>query len=145
MRERIRYAKVDYKYRLVGAYSTFIEIRPERDIHADGISLTTDGRLTLEDGFGWDGASGPAFDTPSFMRPSAVHDAIYRLMRLGLLPESLRPIADRIMRRMCKEDGMWAPRRWWCYWAVRRGAAGAAAPGSEPKPIWAPDEPMEPA
>lgn len=140
-RERIRFVRADYKYRLIGAYSTFIEIRPERDIHADGISLTTDGKLTLEDGFGWDGPSGPAIDTLDFMRASAVHDASYRLMRLGLLPQSCRRQADQIMRRICEEDGMPFPRRWWAYWGVRRGAAAAAELGTEPQPEWAPDAP----
>jgi len=35
-----------------------------------------------------------------------VHDALYQLMRLKLLPASLRETADMLLRRICIEDGM---------------------------------------
>jgi hypothetical protein len=125
----IRYTEVDYKYRNnerrviqtgIAGFSAVIEFAQLQD----------DGTLILEAGFCWDGPSGPAVDTPSFMRGSAAHDAFYRFMRLGLLPQSVREAADTLMYRLCREDGMWPLRAWWCTRAVRNFAAGAADPAN---------------
>lgn len=96
----------------------------------DWIRLDADGTLTLAKGYCWDGASGPAFDTPSFRRPSAAHDAFYQLLRLGLLPPGMRELADEEMHRLCLEDGMWRIRAWWCLRGVRLGAGPAADPAN---------------
>ena len=72
----------------------------------DFIILTSDGLLTIKKGFCWDGASG-AFDTKSIMKGSCVHDALYQLIRPGLLPKKLKKRADRIMQNICLESGMW--------------------------------------
>ena len=45
-----------------------------------------DGLLTIRKGYAWDGPSGPTWDTRSAMRGSCAHDAIYQLIRAGLLP-----------------------------------------------------------
>lgn len=156
MGDCIQYTEVGWKYRLhrreviqtgITGFEAVIE-------HAQ---LLTDGTLILDVGFCWDGPSGPAVDTPSFMRASAAHDAFYRFMRLGLLPQSVRKPADQLMYRLCRKDGMWPPRAWWCTRAVRNFAASAAdpanqepvkcAPGNcgkckpEPAPNIAPDAP----
>lgn len=94
------------------------------------VELRADGWLILEPGYCWDGPSGPAVDTPSFMRASAGHDGAHQLMRLGLIPQSCRESIDKDMRRWCREDGMWPLRVWYCWWAVRNFAAGAADPAN---------------
>ena len=78
-------------------------------------SLDTDGTLTIRAGFCWDGASGGAFDTKSIIRGSCVHDALYQLIRQGLLPDSawIRSAVDKTMRTICIEDGMWKIRAHW--------------------------------
>jgi hypothetical protein len=58
-----------------GAKTKYLEIR-------DG------GLLVILSGYAWDGASGPTIDTDSTMRGSLVHDALYQLMRQGLVPRS---------------------------------------------------------
>ena len=75
--------------------------------------------LLIKQGYSWDGPSGPARDTNNFMRASLVHDALYQLIEESQLHKKHRKDADKAMRKICKEDGMGGPRRFWTYWAVR--------------------------
>jgi hypothetical protein len=70
------------------------------------ISLTSDGLLTIKKGFCWDGASG-AFDTKTIMKGSCIHDALYLLIRRGLIAKQLKKRCDRIMQNICLDAGMW--------------------------------------
>ena len=99
----------------------------------------TNGILQIERGYAWDGPSGPTIDTKTFMRASLVHDALYQMIRLGVLDKSLREHADKLMRIHCKEDGMNRARAWWVYWALRLFAGKAAIPESRKKVITAPE------
>ncbi|MEN6375536.1 MAG: hypothetical protein ABFD75_12280 [Smithella sp.] len=101
--DRIKY-KEGYKYQLVETYSVFVGIM-NVVCRTDYILLHA-GNLIISKGYAWDGASGPTFDTPDTMRGSLVHDALYQLMRLGLLPESYREQADKLLHDICIEDGM---------------------------------------
>ena len=76
-------------------------------------------RLCILRGYRWDGPSGPTFDTESFMRGSAVHDALCQLTELGLLDWSYRKIGDKELVKITKEDGMCWLRRQWVYAGVR--------------------------
>ena len=88
--------------------------------------MTIDGVLTCQVGFSWNGPSGPAFDTPTFMRGSIFHDALYALMRAGHLDQDYRRNADYMIDKINKEAGMWKPRRMWVLRGVRLFAAGAS-------------------
>ena len=115
---KIRY-KCGYKYQLYTDYSIRVPIRPEIDIETTFISLGIDGLLTIRKGYAWDGPSGPAVDTKTFMRGSLVHDALYELMRLKWLDAKVcKPIADSAMRNICRQDGMWRARAWWVHKGV---------------------------
>lgn len=121
-----------YKYQLKQTHVLSIEIRPATPITTDYIALGVDGSLTLYKGYAWDGPSGPTLDTLNFMRGSLVHDALYQLMRDGHLErEPHRAQADRILRRICLEDGMWSLRAWWVYQAVRLFGDPEADPASK--------------
>ncbi len=125
--DRIEY-KCGYKYQLAAEHVADVGVIPRSDILTDYIDLTTDGRLTIKRGYAWDGPSGPTIDTSTFMRGSLVHDALYQLMRHGLIgKEEWREQADKEMRRICREDGMCRMRAWWVYWAVRLFADKAAS------------------
>lgn len=89
------------------------------------LTLTHNGVITIRKGYAWDGASGPAIDTTTFMRGSLVHDALYQMIEEGLLPFSYRKRADDVLVEICKEDGMWAARRWWVKFAVNTFGARA--------------------
>ena len=122
----IRY-KGGYKYQLAEACVTHVSIHPTHHVSSDFIVLSTDGVLIVDKGYAWDGPSGPTIDTKNFMRGSLVHDALYQLMREGLLPEEWRDMADRELQRICIEDGMWKIRAWWVYRAVRDFGHSSAA------------------
>ena len=121
--------KSGYKYQLVEPYSVAVGIFPMHAIITDFVTLQADGTLTVEKGYAWDGPSGPTFDTPSFMRGSLVHDALYQLMRENLISAyEYRLHADELLRRMCREDGMGMLRSWYVYSAVRLGGKSAVTP-----------------
>lgn len=115
----IRYS-AGYKYQLEEVYQHPTGITPVVDAPGNRfVGLAPDGLLTIAAGYAWDGASGPAIDTPSFMRGSLVHDALYQLIGLGVLTTNNREAADRLLRDICIEDGMWRIRAAWVYAAVR--------------------------
>ena len=112
--------KGGYKYQLRETYTVFISIKPPMPILTQYIDLYTNGRLVIKEGYAWDGPSGPTIDTQTFMRGSLVHDALYQLMREDYLsPITYRKEADKILKKLCLEDGMWSIRAWWVYWGVR--------------------------
>jgi len=115
-----------YPYRLVSDYDRELDIS-EPPICLEYIRLVAR-LLTIQEGYAWDGPSGPAVDTQSFMRASCVHDALYQLIRIEKLPMKYRPFADAEMRRIAKEDGMPFLRRWWTWGAVRLFGRAAARP-----------------
>lgn len=127
----IRY-RAGYKYQLQKSYSIRIPIEPPRDIETRFITLSRQGVLTIREGYAWDGPSGLTIDTATFMRGSLVHDALYQLMRDRHLDRAAhRKAADRILRELCRQDGMWALRAWYVYQAVRLLADPAADPAHE--------------
>ena len=93
--------------------------------------LFNDGELTIKIGYRWDGPSGPTPDTKTFMRGALVHDALYQLIRMNILPKGFRGTADRLLRDICRKDGMNRLRAWWVYSAVRLFAKNAAIPGTQ--------------
>lgn len=119
-----------YKYQLAENYSTMISIRPAQDIATGFILLNTAGLLIIKQGYAWDGPSGPTADTPDTMRGSLVHDALYQLLRLGLLSADKRLECDHIAYKIWVEDGMpkLQARVWrWCL----NSFAGFAANGKD--------------
>ncbi len=130
----IRY-RAGYRYQLELDYSIGIDIHPDPPIETDYINLSADGILTIKKGYAWDGASGPAVDTKNIMRGSLVHDALYQLMREDHLDHEIyRDIADRLLRKICIEDGVGAIRAWYVYHGVKWFADPFADPAND-KPI----------
>jgi len=107
-----------YKYQLTADTGCETGLRVG-DVGNDFVQLDGEGRLTLRAGYAWDGPSGPTLDTPSFMRGSLLHDALYQLMRTGLLDPTHRESADRLLRQQCLDDGMPAWRVAYVYRLVR--------------------------
>ena len=84
------------------------------------VILSPNGSLCLSAGYAWDGPSGPfTIHSKNFMRGSLFHDALYQLMEEKLLPLSFREKADKLLVKICREDGMSAIRASWVYAAVR--------------------------
>jgi hypothetical protein len=132
----IKYKK-GYKYQLWETYSTQTNILGY-DITTNFITLTPDGLLTILKYYAWDGPSGPTFDTKNFMEGSLVHDALYQLMRMGLLPQSCKEYADDRLRSDCIRDGMSKFRANYVHFGVDLGAKAAANPKNEKKIFTAP-------
>ncbi len=126
-----------WKYQLLDSYKIYVEIYPKTDIVTGYLHLTTGGQLIIRAGYAWDGVSGPTFDTPCTMRASLIHDALYALMRLGMISTSYRKYADTLLRDILAYDGrtfLNKIRAWYFYWAVRIFAEKAARPGTQKEP-----------
>ena len=124
-----------YKYWLAEEYQVKVSIIPENNVPTDKttksfIELNTDGVLVIKKGYAWDGPSGPTIDTPSFMRGSLVHDALYQLLRREDIEQKWRDEADEELRRICREDGMSRIYSNWVHWAVRKFGKRSADPES---------------
>jgi len=127
--------KGGYKYQVCYDYEHTLPTyfpRVPKEITTDYLWFCSDRILVVKKGYAWDGPSGPTWDTPSFMRGSLVHDALYQLCRLGLVEKNIyRPLADRLLKELCIEDGMWPIRAKYTYYAVRWFAKSAATFGKE--------------
>jgi hypothetical protein len=128
-----------YKYQMMYDYAIKIHLKRLKRIRpkvAKFLSLSHHGVLTIKMYYAWDGPSGPTIDTRDFMRGSLVHDALYQLMREGVLDYKVhRKRADEILRELCLEDGMCAFRAWYVYQAVHLFAEG----GARPQPKYTPE------
>ena len=96
-----------YKYQLAADYTLATRIRPKQAVDGPFIALDEAGTLTVKRGYAWDGVSGPVLDTQQNLRASLVHDALYQLMRLRQLSvKDHRDRADKLFKKMCREDGV---------------------------------------
>lgn len=124
----------NYKYQLVSDYVIAIGIKPDNNIRTQFIDLDTQGMLTIKNGYAWDGPSGLAIDTRSFMRASLIHDALYQLMRGEYLDCDIhQKYADDLLRAICLEDGMGKLRAWFNCMMVRAFGRISARPAPEQK------------
>jgi hypothetical protein len=135
--DKIKY-KAGYKYQLEENYGILTPIILPMPVMNSFIKLDMGGFLTIKAGYAWDGPSGPTYDSPSFMRGSLVHDALYQLLRADLIGQRYRETADAMLRDLCIEDGMWKWRAQYVYRAVRDFAMKAANAENEKKIITAP-------
>jgi hypothetical protein len=135
--DHIYYKKRLFKYQLTRPYQIQTDIKgysiSELYFHMDEAGL-----LTIHALYAWDGPSGPTMDGPDNLRASLVHDVIYQMMRMKLIPESHKDYADRTFRTLLLEDGMdvWRADIW--YEGVHLFASYACEPGSEEKEKIAP-------
>ena len=115
-----------------------MDIWPTEIVTLYYIALDPLGRLTVRRGYAWDGPSGPTIDTKTFMRGSLIHDALYQLIRWGLLPPETKKDADMELKKACIEDGMCRIRAWYVHWSVKRLASYACSPENKKEVLVAP-------
>jgi|ETNmetMinimDraft_13_1059891.scaffolds.fasta_scaffold258069_1 hypothetical protein len=129
--------KKGFKYQLVENEMFFhTSICPLTPIKTHFISLTVDGCLTIYRDYAWDGPSGPTVDTADVMTPSLAHDAFYQLIRMGLLDEKWREVADEYMGKLMEARRskkkflrmLQSIRAWFWVRELKKFAASAAAP-----------------
>jgi hypothetical protein len=120
----IHYTK-GYKYQLQGNVVIYLpQFKHVPKIETEYISLRN-GYLYIRQGYAWDGASGLTYDSKNTIQGSLAHDALYQLMRMGLLPFRYWKKADIELKRICKDDGMSSFRAW--YWIMALALAGGSA------------------
>lgn len=129
--DRITYSNLRlYKYELEKSYQLMTDLQGfhgHANQHGEAmVFISPDGMLTIKVGYKWDGPSGIARDTLTFMRGSLVHDALYHLLREKVLPKTKRRYADALMRRICMQDGMNPARAITVFTAVRLGGKRSA-------------------
>lgn len=105
--DKLHYVRIAGCYQLVEDYIIQTDLFPRESAYYERIHLLTDGRLLIMSGYCWDGASGPVIDRKENMRAGCGHDAIYQLMRMGLLPFAYWRAADSEYCRWAREDGSW--------------------------------------
>ena len=132
--------KKGYKYQLAQPFSCKTNITINGPIKNDYITLTPDGEIYILKGYAWDGPSGPTFDTKTFMRSSLVHDAFYQLIREELLDSERRIDADKLLKTMCREDGMNRLRAWYVYIAIKKWGKPFVDPAYKNPEIIAPNK-----
>jgi len=128
-----------YKYQLREQAIFKTLVFPDSNIDFELIHLKTNGILIIDKYFAWDGPSGPTWDDSTNMRASLVHDALYCLMRKGLLDIKWRTIADAELKRYMENDGAWCFRAKYYEWAVNNFAADCATIANTRKILIAPD------
>ena len=119
-----------YKYELVEGEKQQTNILELTVLHKY-IRLYSDGEIIIVEGYAWDGST-CSFDKNS-LRASLVHDALYQLMREGLLHKKYRKQADQLYRDMLIEDGLWKIHANLRYWALRNFAGGGIKPEKKPR------------
>ena len=132
----MKYSKLNgYKYKLEEDVVVTLFVFFVKDIVVDHPFVTIlEGKLTVKKGYCWDGASYITLDTKSSMKGSLAHDALYQLMREGLLDREVwRKYADELLRDICIEEGMWKWRANLWYKAVRKGAYKSSLPRKNPR------------
>lgn len=133
--ERVCYRRLrHYKYQVRENFSISTNIRPRAPVDTDFISLTVDGRLTIKASYAWDGPSGIALDTKTSMRGSLAHDALYQLMREGLVDIEYREEVDNLLKALCIQDGMFPLRAWYMHKGVRLFGGRYAQPKTKTGP-----------
>lgn len=134
---KIKYVS-GFKYQLARDYAIQTPIIGE-SVTDDFFCLTPDGLLTVKNGYAWDGASGPTFDSKSSMRASMVHDVFCVAMRDNRLSYSKwQDTVNAFFRQMCIEDGMWIWRANLWHSAVEFADAGNPRQGPDREVLEAP-------
>ena len=121
-----------YKYQLAkeASFNLAIEVGGMMRRCGPFLKLYSSGRVSIDEGYAWDGCSGPTKDDETNQRGGLYHDAGYQLIRNGLLDaEQFRPIMDEVLHQTCLEDGMNRFRAWYYFKAVKKfGGSSAEKP-----------------
>lgn len=129
--------KKGFAYATEDLFSRFVRFAPDEDIVCEFGEFRSNGWIILYPKYLSDGASG-AIDTKSLARAWFVHDFLYQLMRLGLLPRSFRKKADKEFYKLCKEDDVYWWRAKYMLYVIRKVAKSATSEKNIKKVISAP-------
>jgi len=117
--------KYNYEYELEEDYTFDSGVLTNNYIKTSYLELTLSGVLTVKKGYNWDSADCTA-GTDNFMRGSLIHHILYQFIREGALPQYFRKEADKLLVKVCREDGMgWIMSKWVYVWVRIFGASSA--------------------
>ena len=119
-----------FKYQVHSDFKIRLSFAPPKAIRTQFLSFDLDRYLEIKKAWSWDGMSGGIVDTRSSMQGSAVHDALYWLLRQGLLPLSYRGKCDDELKQICLDDKMWKSRAAYHRWGLRKAGRAAALPSA---------------
>lgn len=104
----MKYSKVQYKYYLEEAVSVQTSLRPVQSAIVPGyIFLGVDGKMIIYSRYAWDGATG-GVNFKGNRLAVLVHDAIYQLIREGLIDDvNVKAQSDKGLRDMMIAEGSW--------------------------------------
>lgn len=139
------YFSKGYKYQIEKSFKINLnKFQKGKEKRFNTITLDSDwikiekGFLFIKKGFASDGASGPTRDTIDSFRAAFVHDALYKLMRIGFIPLEYKKEADKIFYRLLRKDGMnWFRANKW-YLGVKFGGKSSTLPKNKKEVIVAP-------
>lgn len=116
------------KFMVKDHFEISIGIKPYYDIFIPGIKLQQNGLLVVRTGYQWAGPPTVLLPCKSAERAALVHDALYQLMRRNLLPHYCKPVADRTLFQISKDDGTPAPIAWLLYLIAKFRCSPYSAP-----------------
>lgn len=121
----------DYKYQVKENFEIQTGIKGVSAV-TEFISLSPDGLLKIKAGYAWNGSNWSS--DKHAMIASLVHDALYQLMRLGLLSRVVfRKPADALYRDMCIAESMSKIEAGIRYRGLRWFAKGSTYPEKNPR------------
>jgi hypothetical protein len=99
------YKRIDrWKYKTCEEYKVYVGLMFGGNVNHPYVKISK-GYIEIKEGYMWDGAT----FCPDFMeiiRGSLVHDALYQMIREGLIRQDRRKKADELLASICVEDGM---------------------------------------
>lgn len=119
--------RAGYKYVLDENICVMTSVMPRTAVAMDHITLFQNGKICIEAGYAWDGASGPVPDTKWNMTASLVHDALYQLLRRDLLAYHFKEAVDSTFRELCISGGVPKCLAWTYYKALQKFGHKAAS------------------
>jgi len=125
----IKYTKLkNYKYELAEDLVVQTHITGFSIKHAF-FELTPKGVLTVNKGYKWDGVSGPMIDTDNSMIGGCVHDCLYQMIRMKVLPVEVKGMADKELEDKFEACKMSPFRCAYSFLAVDKFGASSCIPG----------------
>jgi len=132
--DRIEYSEINWKYKLTKTYTISTPILGCNGANSY-LYIGKDGSLTIYRGYAWNGAN-VIRDTEHNMRASLVHDSLYQLIGLGIVPPNYKKEADQVFYDIMLEDEENQVFAKICYEAVRKFGGSSCVPGSKDKKVF---------
>ena len=127
----MKYKKFNYKFQLAENLEEQLinaSILPD-EVDAEYFNIS-DGCIFIKEGYAWDGASGPVFNTRNTLKASLIHDVLCQGMRIGIIEDTYRKSADKELRDQMIKSGVIKIRAWIWYFAVRIFGKKSATKGA---------------